>query len=124
MPDPNGNYGYGVFIVEVTDANYCASRDTIEVIEVCDPIIPTVFTPNGDGNNDVFAIQYIETNPDSKMKIYNRWGNEVYSTDHYEIQSNWWDADGAPAGTYYYVLILSNGKNYSGTITVLTKEKD
>jgi gliding motility-associated-like protein len=124
VPDPNGNYGYGQFIVEVTDANYCSSRDTITVTEVCDPIIPTVFTPNGDGNNDVFEILYIQTNPNSKLKIFNRWGNEVYSSDNYENEDNWWDGGDSPTGTYYYVLVLSNGKNYSGTITLLTKEKD
>ncbi|HEX5001979.1 MAG TPA: gliding motility-associated C-terminal domain-containing protein [Bacteroidia bacterium] len=117
------NGAYGTYMVEVTDVNGCRSTDEITVTEVCDVTIPTVFTPDNDGINDLFEILNIQSNPNSKLVVYNRWGNEVYSSDHYENDANWWTGKDSPEGTYFYVLVLQNGKNYSGTITLLRKNK-
>jgi len=66
---------------------------------------PNVFTPNGDGINDVFHpienIEYI-----SELVILNRWGNEVNSFKH----PFFWDGktkngDDVPEGVYYYLIV-------------------
>jgi gliding motility-associated-like protein len=50
--------------------------------------MPNVFTPNGDGKNDIFLPVY---NPDVPltftMKIFNKWGEEIYSTEN--ISQGW-----------------------------------
>lgn len=83
--------------------------------------IPNVFTPNGDGKNDVFRIDGIELYPQNTLSIFNRWGNEVYrNTDGYK---NNWSGEGLNEGTYYYVLKLMSGngstQSYTGWVTLL-----
>lgn len=67
-------------------------------------LVPNVFTPNGDGQNDEFRILYRSLR-DYHIWVYNRWGKLVYeSTD----PSRGWDGtiNGRPAaeGAYYYVI--------------------
>lgn len=61
--------------------------------------IPNVFTPNGDGVNDVFELrlQYPRT---SQVQVFNRWGREVFSTPTY---GPFWSGEGASAGIYYFL---------------------
>lgn len=111
------------YIVEVT--NFCATvSDTATVrFEDCILFIPNVFSPNTDGDNDVFEILGIEKNPNSVLEVYNRWGTLVYRNENY--QNNW---DGkhykngklVPDGTYFYILnVTRKEKVYKGTVTVL-----
>lgn len=77
--------------------------------------IPNVFTPSViDGFNDTFAIENLPEN--SSLIIYNRWGVTVYQSDDYQ---NNWDGKEHSQGVYYYILTTSNGKKYSGTVTLL-----
>ena len=85
-------------------------------------VIPTGFTPNGDGDNDVLQIPGIENFPDNEILIFNRWGNVVYQREGY--LNEWdgrWDNNDAPLpdGTYFYVLDLRDGsKPRSGYIVM------
>ncbi|HNO70417.1 MAG TPA: gliding motility-associated C-terminal domain-containing protein, partial [Bacteroidia bacterium] len=74
--------------------------------------LPNVFTPNGDNSNDLFTplhpYQYVK---DVDIKIYDRWGVEVFRTDNPDIlwdgkssQTNMMCAD----GVYYYVCIVND----------------
>ena len=92
----------------------------MELIEYPDLIsISNVFTPNNDGFNDAFVVNFI--NQKGQMDIYNRWGQTVFnqSSENY-IQ---WDgtSDGSPCGegVYFYVLKLDNNKTYKGSIQLL-----
>lgn len=65
-------------------------------------IIPNVFTPNGDGSNDFFELNFSY----QSVTIFNRWGKKVYES---KDNSHNWDGKttaGAdvPAGTYYYII--------------------
>ncbi len=78
--------------------------------------IPEGFSPNGDGINDKFVIKGIKDFPNSKLIIFNRWGNEIFKASGYQ---NDWDGRAknsltvgtkiVPEGTYYYVIDLGNG---------------
>jgi len=93
----------------------CADTINITVISSAPPetVIPNIFTPNGDGKNDVFEIKGIENFPGSQLIIFNRWGNEVYRSENY---LNTWNGSGLADGTYFYVL---NRKENSGSITLI-----
>jgi gliding motility-associated-like protein len=68
--------------------------------------IPNVFTPNGDGNNDVFTIKNSGVK-ELNLTIYNRWGTRIF--DGSVVNNGGWDGktnkgNMASDGTYYFVL--------------------
>ena len=111
------------FIVTVSDANGCVDADTV-VVEVLSPIfIPNGFSPNGDGPNDVWEIDFIEYFPECQVEVYNRWGQLLFISVGYQIP---WDGKyedkEVPIGTYYYVINLNNPlfpDAYTGPLTIL-----
>lgn len=116
----------GGYYLRARDPNGCAGSDTIHVdFEPCDPIIPNVVTPNGDGVNDGWILGpggYVK----AILDVYNRWGQLVWSGDviHTGFRGNHMD-NGEPLseGTYFYVLHLTRGNgnidDYTGHITLL-----
>ncbi|MFN3999151.1 gliding motility-associated C-terminal domain-containing protein, partial [Algoriphagus sp.] len=73
--------------------------------------IPNVITPNGDGKNDVFKIQGLGKYSSNRITIFNRYGDHVLERENY---GNDWDAPGQVAGTYFYVLRVTDAQ---GTTT-------
>lgn len=115
----------GIYTVTATDACDQSVSETFEYV-VCDTTIPNVFTPgNGTtGNaefNNFFVIAGIEGFPESRLTIFNRWGNLVYESEFYVNNWEGRDQNGDPLsqGTYYYVFERSDGENYSGHVTLL-----
>jgi len=102
----------------------CADSDQVTVV-VRPPIrIPNAFTPNGDGRDDTWQIEFIEQFPENSVSVFNRWGNKVFSAENYGRANEWrGDINGqpAPVGTYYYVVVTKGplGRSYSGSITIL-----
>jgi len=78
---------------------------------VCDLIeinVSQAFTPNGDGINDTWLIINIENHPNSFVRVFNRWGDEVFSKRNYQSD---WDGtnrgkDLPEGGSYYYQIDL------------------
>jgi gliding motility-associated-like protein len=74
---------------------------------------PSIFTPNGDGINDLFVIPCLQTDrfPDNKVMIFNEWGSEVFYGAPY---SNDWNgtygSNELPAGTYFYIIDTGDGR--------------
>ena len=86
-------------------------------------IIPTAFTPNGDGDNDLFEIKYLDRYPDNDIEIFNRWGNQVYKAQGYMQNGKIWDGSNLLDGTYYYILHVNmNGayRTMSGYTTIIS----
>jgi gliding motility-associated-like protein len=108
----------------VVDA--CLESDSLSVdmvVNDCRLEFPNVFTPNGDGENDVFHIKGLEYYPSNTMRIYNRWGGLIFEMENYR---NTWDGyspsgQALPEGVYFYVLDVFDTENshYQGTITLL-----
>ncbi len=117
----------------VTDSNGCASnaaRLTITVQTSNDPnaalIIPTLFTPNGDGVDDDFTIIGLNQSKyaDNTLEIFNRWGNQVFFAKGYLSSTPAWTASGLGDGTYFYLLKVNGiAKTYSGYITIIRARK-
>jgi len=79
--------------------------DAVELIEN-NILVPNVFSPNGDGFNDVFDFQF----PIRKISIFNRWGITVFETNKSNV---FWDGrttSGSECvdGTYYYIIETEN----------------
>ena len=74
-----------------------------------------VLTPNGDGINDTWIVENITNNPNSVVRVFNRWGSLVYSAKNYQ---NDWDGklNGSDVtvpdgGSYYYQIDLNGTGN-------------
>ncbi|TAJ09077.1 gliding motility-associated C-terminal domain-containing protein [Marinilabiliaceae bacterium JC017] len=85
----------------------CESKSDNVTIEVKGLLNATGFSPNGDGVNDFFLIKGAEHIVNNELKVFDEWGNIVYSKKKY---TNDWDGtfnDGTKVkdGTYYYVFM-------------------
>jgi gliding motility-associated-like protein len=123
LPNPTGNSNSftpssgGTFVVVTRDGCNAFRVDTINILlSECDVIPPNVFTPNGDGTNDNLVFFGLENFPGTALYVYNRWGNKVYENADYH---NDWNGSGVSDGTYYYILMKSDGTSMTGFITVI-----
>lgn len=103
------------YVVKVSNAQGCFDTDTINVkLFKIDPdlLVPTAFSPDGDGVNDIFRPIVIGMKSLDAFRVYNRWGQLVYSTTQV---NNGWDGNfkGQPqsAGTFVW---LAEGVTYLG----------
>ena len=83
--------------------------------------IPSAFTPDGDGVNDVWKIRSLSEYTNCKVEIFNQWGSLVFKSTGYNLP---WDGryngDPVAAGAYYYVIDLGNDtKKFTGTVTII-----
>ncbi|MDD6185085.1 MAG: gliding motility-associated C-terminal domain-containing protein [Bacteroidales bacterium] len=140
--DPHTYTTWGDFNVtlHVESNSGCSSEITHTVVIEQDLIFPNVITPNGDGINDVFAIENLNTNvnpedPDgyrnNRLMIHDRWGNKVYDAKNYDTYANdgtiypgsqIFDGSGLSDGTYFYTFHYK-GKaktiTYNGSLTII-----
>lgn len=113
---------YGIALVG-SAINPCAVSGEREewdvIVDYCELLIPNVFTPDyGNDLNENFYIEGLEVYDDVRMRIYNRWGQLVYSDDNYR-NDNAWRPNNGETGTYWYTMSLPNGFDYSGHVTIL-----
>lgn len=114
-PDESGIYD----IIAIDACGNIGAADFYLEMEGCEITIPNVFTPNGDGVNDVFHIINIEKR-ESVVQIYNRWGQQVFEGENYQ---NDWNADNVSDGTYYYIVTLDDGEEqYEGVVTIIRND--
>ncbi len=110
-----------VFAEETMDYIFTASdecgspaSDTVTVWVQCPVVPPNVFTPNGDGQNETFIVQFLDGYESSKLTVYNRWGKIVYENEDYQ---NDWDGthyksgNDLASGVYYYI-VEPNSRKY------------
>lgn len=118
--NPSGNY---VNTATIITSGPLDDPDDNAVLAEVDVICLTVyneFSPNGDGENDYFIIDCIESYPNNYLNVFNRYGNVVYEVSGY--QNNWNGVsnvngvinknEALPVGTYFYVLKVDE-LNYS-----------
>jgi gliding motility-associated-like protein len=116
----------GVYHVLVTDANGCitATQSPVEQQLCCQIFLPDAFSPNNDTKNDVYRIlEYGGGVIMGEFRIYNRWGQEVFSTR--DITKGWdGNFKGQPQNmdTYNYVVVYQC--NEKGVISQKVKKGD
>lgn len=70
-------------MLTVKDNNGCSGNDTTRIVEkICytGVYIPTAFTPNNDGLNDLFRARVYGKTTSFKLEVYNRYGEKVFET--------------------------------------------
>ena len=114
------------YVITAISSEGCEARDTvnIKVFKGSAVYVPTGFTPNGDGRNDFLRGLYIGIKKVHYLRIYNRWGQLVFSTN--SLTEGW---DGTikgnkqQTGTYVWMLKAEDlaGKIYEmkGTSTLI-----
>lgn len=107
--------GQQTVTLTVIDVNGCESSYAITVNVTAEITIPNVFTPNNDGVNDLFTIEY-DIFDGYDIVILNRWGNVVHEINDHSGVVLWdgIDLSGVPCidGVYFYKL---NGTLFDGT---------
>lgn len=97
-------------------------RFEVERPEAADFVPVSIFTPNGDGLNDYFALPSLP--PDfceqrfASVTIFSRWGNKVYQSPDRSFR---WDGRSASEGVYYYLVEYTDGRKFKGTVTLAGK---
>jgi gliding motility-associated-like protein len=105
-----------IFSVVLKSPEGCTDTATVKVI--VDPnsfsiYVPNVFTPNGDGKNDVFLVYGPSINL-LEMRIFNQWGQQIYTTnDKTRGWNGFYNGQQQPAGVYIYVV---KATLYNGTV--------
>lgn len=100
--------GPGVYTLTITNGG-CSVVDSVRISALdCSYAVelPNVFTPNGDGSNQLFTPIAMEGVSDLLITIYNRWGQEVFSSRQPAFG---WDGrtpggEPVPDGVYFWVL--------------------
>jgi len=89
-----------------------------------DCFVPSLFTPNEDGVNDILIVPCLETDryPDNKIIIFNEWGAAVYTASPYQ---NDWDGSISgsplPVGTYFYIMDFGDGSTPKRSFLILER---
>jgi len=102
----------GIYTVSVTDANGCTGAAEVHILynNCCTPFIPNAFTPNGDGRNDIYRVEYKGDMDLKEMYIYNRYGQRVFSSAN--VSKSWdgtFNGQAVDGGTYYYYIRILCG---------------
>lgn len=96
----------GYYAVEIFNEYNCSVIDSIEARNLCPPrvFVPTVFTPNGDGTNDMFNISGAHFK-NFELTIFSRWGEIIFHTND---RNNVWDGNykdaPIPVGVYAWII--------------------
>ncbi len=100
-----------IYQLKLTDDNGCVFMDSVLICvkQLIEPILPTIFTPNGDGLNDQLGFVEPISGELINLSIYNRWGELVFITKDKGFQ---WDGtyleEEQETGVYQVALFYTN----------------
>ena len=118
----NNQGDYSVLLV-VKDLNGCIDSARQDIAIILLPDIPTAFTPNGDGQNDLFLVRggpFKTIN----VRVYNSWGQLIFETnDQLDGWNGTFNGTEQPVGVFVWVVEVEmfNGKKIkkTGDVTLL-----
>jgi gliding motility-associated-like protein len=100
-----------------------SAQVTVDVITT-EEVIPSAFTPNGDGLNDVFRVANLRGGRLVEMNIYNQWGQLVCKTsDNEKGWNGTFEGVSQDMGVYNYYIVIERENHktvyYKGTLTLI-----
>ena len=111
------------YSITVTAKGGCTATDSVFIKVNKEPReikVPNIFSPNGDGINDVWSIQSLNTFRNCKVVVFNRYGEKIFQSTGYNTP---WDGKNkgqeVPFGTYYYLIEIPGRSKTSGYVTVI-----
>lgn len=120
------------YTVRATNAAGCAAASTVSIFVLCNGtnvFIPNTFSPNGDGANDVFYVRGTGLFTIKQLRIFNRWGEEIfekYNVNANDINSAWngtYKGQKLPGDVYVYMIEVQCDNNttllYKGNIALV-----
>ena len=114
------------YVLGGISANGCRAFDTLYVtIDDRDNLfVPSAFSPNGDGKNDMFKITNLTFQKVMEFRVFNRWGQEIFSTtDNSRGWDGTWKGVDQNIGTYSYLIRVGfpDGlvETYRGEVTLI-----
>jgi gliding motility-associated-like protein len=114
------------YLIAITDKNNCVTVDTLQifVLKKTGYYLPTAFTPNGDGLNDLLKPYLVGMKSLKSFTIYNRYGNRIYqSTKDGQGWDGKFNGEKQPAAVYVWVLEFVDNDNKlvtaKGTVTLI-----
>jgi gliding motility-associated-like protein len=110
--------GRDELVIEVCDQGGLCVQQRIFIEVAGDIVVFTGISPNGDGFNNTWIIQNIDTLPDTrenKVSIFNRWGDLIWSGNNYDnrnvvftgVNNN---GNEVTSGTYFYKIEFASGR--------------
>ncbi|NNK80218.1 MAG: gliding motility-associated C-terminal domain-containing protein, partial [Flavobacteriales bacterium] len=116
---------YTILLTGISDMNCSYTLEEIldasEFTDYFDIVLPNVFTPNGDGENDEFNINITgEIEECFYMEIFNRWGQTVFNASGNNTRWDGYTTAGelVQPGVYFYVIEF-NEASYKGSVQVI-----
>lgn len=114
-----------IYTLTVTSARGCSDSENILLLVEKRINIPNVITPNGDGINDFWEVEYIDRFPGNRVQIFDRNHTLLFETTNY--QNNWnatFNGQAVPTGVYFYKIDLGDPEFpiQKGSLTIITNE--
>ncbi|MFN8250143.1 MAG: PKD domain-containing protein, partial [Ferruginibacter sp.] len=109
------------YLLKVTARGGCVKTDEVFVKVLMTPNIPNTFSPNNDGINDLWEIQYLNTYPNNRVQVFTRTGQLVFESKGYKTPWNGtFNGKPLPVDTYYYIIEPESGrKPVTGYVTIV-----
>jgi gliding motility-associated-like protein len=114
------------YLIDITDSHTCITTDTLlmQVLKKPGYYLPTAFTPNGDGLNDVARPYLIGMKALKSFSVFSRWGQLVfYTTREGEGWNGKYNGEDLDTGVYVWMLEFYNADSQlvtgKGTITII-----
>lgn len=111
------------YTLTAQNAAGCRAEATVRVVVFQKIFIPDVFTPNGDGLNDVWELKGLEEFPRAELRIFDRWGALVYRSEAPAARPFDGTRDGQPLppGSYAYTLRPAPGEPMLRGVVVIAR---
>jgi len=98
-----------IYLVSVMSSDGCVDQDVVVVSVNAELIIPTGFSPDNDGINDVWELVNIHLYPEVEVSVFNRWGNQLFFSKGYnEPWDGTYEGQVMPTASYYFVIDLNS----------------
>lgn len=113
-------------VIEACDIAGSCVQQTVTIVVSSNIVVYNAISPNDDGKNDVFFIEFIDSYDDTrknKVSVFNRWGDLVFEVNDYNNTTNVFkgknkNGNDLASGTYFYKIEFENRKTETGYLSL------